>query len=116
MNDELKLEQDWLWIPLPAEIDHFQVEQIRQKIKEKMQEAYVKYIVFDFQNTNLMDSSGIGLIAGRYRELAVRGGQVYVSNVSDNMKKVLSFSGLYRIVTPWEQVVVDETTEMELKE
>ena len=109
MEYELKLESEWLWIGLPVEIDHLQTEQIRQAAKEIMQKGYVKYVVFDFSKTNLMDSSGIGLIAGRYREMAVRGGQVYVSNVSDRMKKVLMISGLYRIVTPWEQVVVSES-------
>ena len=109
MEYELKLDQEWLWIILPVEIDHFQVEQIRQAVRDKMQERYIKYVVFDFSQTNLMDSSGIGLIAGRYRELAARGGQVYVSNVNDRMKKVLTLSGLFRIVTPWEQVMVSET-------
>lgn len=108
MEYDLKLEQDWLWIGLPEEIDHFQAEQIRQAVKEKMQEGYIKYVVFDFEKTSLMDSSGIGLIAGRYRELAIRGGQVYVSNVNERMKKVLTLSGLYRIVTPWEPVMVPE--------
>lgn len=111
MEYDLKLEQDWLWISLPMEIDHFQAERIRQAVKEKMQEGYVKYVVFDFSRTNMMDSSGIGLIAGRYRELAIRGGQVYVSNVNDSMKKILTLSGLYRIVTPWEQVMVPEVNE-----
>ena len=111
MEYEMKLEQEWLWVGLPTEIDHFQAEQIRQAIKAKMQEGYVKYVVFDFEKTSLMDSSGIGLIAGRYRELAVRGGQVYVSHVSNSMKKVLTISGLYRIVTPWEQVLADPEAE-----
>lgn len=108
MEYELRLEKDWLWIGLPGEIDHFQVEQIRQAVKEQMQEGYIRYVVFDFSRTSLMDSSGIGLIAGRYRELAARGGQVYVSNVNDRMKKVLTLSGLYRIVIPWEQAPVSE--------
>lgn len=109
MEYEIKLNHDWLWIELPVEIDHFQAEQIRETVKEKMQEGYVKYVVFDFGKTNLMDSSGIGLIAGRYRELASRGGQVYVSNVNDRMKKVLTLAGIYRIVTPWEETMAVET-------
>lgn len=113
MEFEVKLEQEWLWIGLPVEIDHFQTEQIRKTVKEKMQEGYVKYVIFDFQKTSMMDSSGIGLIAGRYRELAVRGGQVYVSNVSTQMKKILSLSGLYRIVTPWEDVLTPEKSGQE---
>ena len=105
MEYELKLEQEWLWILLPPEVDHYQAERLRTAVKQKMQEQYVKYVVFDFRNTVLMDSSGIGLITGRYRELAVRGGQVYVSHVSREMKKVLTLSGIYRIVTPLEQVM-----------
>ncbi len=109
MEYELKVKQDFLWIGLPAELDHYQADLIRNDVKEKMQESYIKYVVFDFQNTTLMDSSGVGLITGRYRELASRGGQVYVSNVSAHMKKVLTLSGLYRIVVPWEQVMTEET-------
>ena len=105
MEYELKLEQEWLWILLPPEVDHYQAERLRTAVKQKMQEQYVKYVVFDFRNTVLMDSSGIGLITGRYRELAVRGGQVYVSHVSREMQKVLTLSGIYRIVTPLEQVM-----------
>lgn len=105
MEYGVKQEQEWLWVGLPEELDHFQAEHIREAVREKMQEAYIKYVVFDFEHTRLMDSSGIGLIAGRYREMAVRGGQVYVSHVSDSMKKVLTLSGLYRIVLPWEETI-----------
>lgn len=108
MEYELKLDHDWLWIVLPTELDHYQAEQIREAVKEKMQEGYIKYVVFDFGKTAFMDSAGIGLIAGRYRTLSVRGGQVYVANVSDSMKRVLTLAGLYRIVTPWEEVMVTE--------
>lgn len=101
MEYELEAEQDWLCIRLPEELDHFQAEQIRKAVKEIMQKGYIQNIVFDFQNTRFMDSSGIGLIAGRYRELQMRGGKVYVEHVNDVMNKVLTLSGLYRIVIPW---------------
>lgn len=107
MEYELKVNHDCLWVGLPSELDHYQADLIRQDVKEYMQENYIRYIIFDFQNTTMMDSSGIGLITGRYRELTSRGGQVYVSHVDDHMKKVLTLSGLYRIVVPWEHMVSD---------
>lgn len=107
MEYRLKVNQEFLWVELPAELDHFAADQLRMLVQRKMQESYIKYVVFDFQYTTMMDSSGIGLITGRYRELAARGGQVYVSNVSSHMRKVLTLSGLYRIVVPWEQVMTD---------
>lgn len=109
MEFELKSEQDWLWIQLPAEVDHYQAERLREAVKKKMQEQYVKYVVFDFRNTQMMDSSGIGLVTGRYREMAARGGQVYVSHVSEKLQKLLTLSGIYRIVTPLEQVITTQT-------
>ena len=109
MEYELEVEQEWLCIRLPKELDHFQAEQIRSEVKEKMQNHYIQNVVFDFQNTTFMDSSGIGLIAGRYREIQIRGGKVYVEHVNDSMNKALTLSGLYRIVIPWKQ----EETESE---
>jgi hypothetical protein len=44
-----------------------------------------------------MDSSGIGLITGRYRK--IKDGRVYVINTSENIDKLLYFSGIYRIAT-----------------
>ena len=105
MDYEVKASDDFLWVLLPTELDHYQADRIRQEVKDEMREHIIKYIVFDFKQTTMMDSSGIGLITGRYRDVASQGGQVYVSHVDDHMKKVLTLSGLYRIVVPWERIV-----------
>ena len=105
MEDDFKVIDNYLMIRLPDEIDHHKSIDISTRADRFILSRKVGNVVFDFERTTFMDSSGIGLIAGRYREMAVRGGQVYVSHVSDSMKKVLTLSGLYRIVLPWEETI-----------
>ena len=45
-----------------------------------------------------MDSSGVGLIIGRYKRMKRRGGSVAVSKCDVRIDKVLRMSGLYQIV------------------
>ena len=41
-----------------------------------------------------MDSSGIGLIMGRYRLMQLLKGKLEVINVPENIKKLINLSGL----------------------
>jgi stage II sporulation protein AA (anti-sigma F factor antagonist) len=82
---------------LPVELDHFQADRIKRKSEQEFTDGKVKYVIFDFRNVRFMDSSGIGLITGRYRK--IKDGRVYVINTSENIDKLLYFSGIYRIAT-----------------
>ena len=85
-------------ILLPEEIDHHQSVKIRQNADKKILEEGVRDLVFDFQNTKLMDSSGIGLIMGRYRVISVFGGNLYIANANERIEKVIKSAGLEKIV------------------
>jgi stage II sporulation protein AA (anti-sigma F factor antagonist) len=80
---------------LPAELDHFQADRIKRKSEKEFTNGNVRYVIFDFTNVRFMDSSGIGLITGRYRK--IKDGRVYVINTSENIDKLLYLSGIYRI-------------------
>ena len=55
-------------------------------------------MVFDFEATKFMDSSGIGLLIGRYRKISCFGGKVYCIHVDRQIKRMLYLSGVYRII------------------
>jgi stage II sporulation protein AA (anti-sigma F factor antagonist) len=55
-------------------------------------------VVFDFERTTFMDSSGIGIIMGRYRKIACFGGRVYAVNAGSRIRRILMLSGLDNIV------------------
>ena len=46
-----------------------------------------------------MDSSGIGMIMGRYQEVNRLGGKIYVTGIGKEINRILELSGLYKIVT-----------------
>ncbi|MCM1272766.1 MAG: anti-sigma factor antagonist [Clostridium sp.] len=83
---------------LPKELDHFSADRIKRKTERVFEKNDVKYLIFDFEKTTFMDSSGIGLITGRYRKVHDDGGSVFVINVCPAIDKVLTMSGIYRIV------------------
>jgi len=58
----------------------------------------VAHVVFDFEDTRFMDSSGIGIIMGRYRKIACFGGRVYAIHVDKQIQRMFTLSGLNKIV------------------
>ena len=55
-------------------------------------------IIFDFSKTSFMDSTGIGVLLGRYKKLKKYGKQSYVTNANFSINKILQISGIYEIM------------------
>ena len=81
-----------------GEIDHHNSMSLRTNIEKLFNRGTNKHIIFDFAGVTFMDSSGIGVLIGRYRELKKTGGHVYVINVSPECKPLFGVSGLFRII------------------
>ncbi len=90
---------DTVIINLPEEVDDYRASMIIQGTDEAFADGRIKNVVFDFEHTMFMDSSGIGLITRRFRDVHDRGGTVSVVNVNQRMDKILLMSGIYRIAT-----------------
>ena len=63
-------------IEVPKELDHHSAEYIREEADRILSERNIRSIVFDFAKTSFMDSSGIGMIMGRYKSIRFLGGKV----------------------------------------
>lgn len=61
-------------------------------------DSEVSHVVFDFSDTKFMDSSGIGVLVGRYRKISCFGGKVYVIHADSRILRILRMSGLEKIV------------------
>ena len=88
-----------LTVYLPKELDHHTADGIRKEVDKRIVEKGVSVVIFDFRNTTFMDSSGIGIILGRYRLVHVVGGGIYIVNASPRIQKIIHAAGLDRIVT-----------------
>lgn len=95
---ENKPEENTIVVKLPRELDHHSVAIVREEIEEAIKGIKVDSIVFDFEMTEFMDSSGIGMIIGRYREMEDNKGTIYVTNIKKNVDRIMMLSGLYKIV------------------
>lgn len=98
MENCCELENGRLTIRMPKELDHHQANQLKMEA-DLMMEAYpVKELVFDFAGTEFMDSSGIGMIIGRCRNMNYHGGNVSARNLSPRVRKIFLVSGLHKLI------------------
>lgn len=98
MEEDYKIIDHYLMIRLPEEIDHNSCSVICRRADHMMLDNSVSHIVFDFSDTKFMDSSGIGVLAGRYRKISCFGGKVYVIHANRRIRKILEMSGIGDIV------------------
>lgn len=82
---------------LSGEIDHHSAGELRRKIDSEAQQRQPKILVMDFGGVTFMDSSGIGLVMGRYKLMQSMGGQVVIQNPSAPIRKVMRMAGLDRL-------------------
>ena len=96
--DDFQVIDNCLFIRLPEEIDHHQAGFICQNADRHLCRREVTNVVFDFENTRFMDSSGIGIIMGRYRKISCFGGHVYAIHTDRQIQRIFRMSGLHKIV------------------
>lgn len=91
-------------VKVEGEIDHHSSQFLKDKIDMQIHKENVKNIIFDFAGVNFMDSSGLGLVMGRYRTMQSLGGRVMLTNISSQLDRVFSLAGLYRVMDKYEDV------------
>ena len=96
--EDFKVIDDYLCVKLPEEIDHHKSAYISENADRLILAEQVSNVVFDFEDTRFMDSSGIGVIMGRYRKISCFGGKVFAIHADRQIKRILTMSGLTRII------------------
>lgn len=98
MKERFLVKSNGIVVKMPEEIDHHHAEEIRKEIDYKIEFDCISNVVFDFENTRFMDSSGIGLILGRLKMVGYLGGNISVINVNDSVYRVMSMAGINKFV------------------
>ena len=89
---------DVLTVKLQNEIDHHIAAGVREKIDEKMYALLPRAIVFDLSEVAFMDSSGLGLVLGRYTKARELGIEVMVKNPSRRTEKIFRMAGTDKFI------------------
>lgn len=95
---EYRIEADTIRIKVPEELDHSNSADIRRVADAGIYSGKARNVEFDFSDTSFMDSSGIGMIMGRYRLVDPLGGKVIIKGARGNIERIIKLSGLHKIV------------------
>ena len=99
MAVQLQMKQGELIALLDGEIDHHCARELREEIDSAASRTKPRVLTLDFSRVQFMDSSGVGLIMGRYRLVSQWGGELCVANLSPNLERIVSLAGLKEICT-----------------
>ena len=98
MEADFQVIDRYLMVKMPEEIDHHQSFAISRKADSFLMRDQIRGIVFDFEDTKFMDSSGVGVIMGRYKKIACLGGRFFAIHAARQIRRILYISGLSRIM------------------
>ena len=99
MSVQLSYKDGELTARLSGEIDHHAAREMREAIDDTAQKVKPRVLRLDFSQVPFMDSSGIGLILGRYRLMQMWHGRVVLTSLPPQVEKLVELSGLNRLVT-----------------
>lgn len=98
LNTIFDIKEDVLIVRLAGELDHHEAEILRNKWQHIMYENSVKHVVLNVEGISFMDSSGLGVILGRYKEVLQLGGEMVVCCVKPPIDRLFDMSGLFKII------------------
>lgn len=93
-----------LVIHLPKELDHHNCKNLKYETDLLLAENYIRKLVFDFSSTQFMDSSGIGVLLSRYKQMQGSGGSVAVCGAGMHILRILSIGGITKLVKRYNTV------------
>ncbi len=102
-------DQSGLTVWLSGELDHHAARELREQIDSAIERSAAKRLRLDFSGVTFMDSSGIGLIMGRYRLMQSRGGSLTVIGASERLRRVMKLAGLEKLPI-WNDTSTKEVT------
>ncbi|MCD7954811.1 MAG: anti-sigma factor antagonist [Lachnospiraceae bacterium] len=106
MNSLFTVTGTVLCVHLPEEIDHHTANSLCAETDCLIQKKHIRSVLFDFSETTFMDSSGIGMLIGRYKLMRFMGGVVMAVNVGPRMKRILVMAGINKIMDIFEEMPI----------
>lgn len=96
---------DTLIVRLEGELDHHTAELVRDRVESELDRG-AEHLVMSLEGLSFMDSSGIGVILGRYKRVTNAGGRMALCAVNDQLMKLFELSGMLKILRIYPNVSV----------
>ncbi|WP_075982199.1 anti-sigma F factor antagonist [Bacillus massilinigeriensis] len=98
LNIRLETKGDVLCIRLSGELDHHSADLLREQAAKTIENEDIRHIVLNLENLTFMDSSGLGVILGRYKQIQPFHGEMVVCAISPSIQRLFDMSGLFKII------------------
>jgi len=85
-------------VKVSGELDHHCAGIVRETIDRELSAGQAKNLIFDFEDLDFMDSSGIGVVIGRYKLVTSLGGKVAIACAKPGVDRLLLLSGIHKIM------------------
>lgn len=92
------VKDDKMIIYLSGEIDHHSAREIRDGIDRLIISHRPKTFILDLEGIDFMDSSGLGLVLGRFKKIKETGGDMYIANADNRTMKILKMAGVDKLI------------------
>ena len=99
-----RIKKGTLIVKMTGELDHHSAGPIRDAVDKIIMSGSVRNILFDLSSLSMMDSSGIGMIIGRYKLISGDGGKVCIYAKTKSILKILKMSGIEKISPVYEKI------------
>ena len=96
---ETEVNRGTLVVRLKGELDHHSADAVKARIEQAIERGDAHHIVLSMKDLTFMDSSGLGVIIGRYKQITARGGKMVVCDVSPSIYRLFEMSGLFKILS-----------------
>lgn len=98
---DIEMKKDTLFVRPNGELDLGVADQLRRTLDETIEKGQAKNLVINLAKVSFVDSSGLGVLLGRYNRVSKNGGQVLIVSPQPQVRKVLDLSGLLRIMNEY---------------
>lgn len=99
LQADMNIQGNVLIVRLNGELDHHSAESLKTKLEQKIVRGHFRHMILSLKGLSFMDSSGLGVILGRYKQISAKGGKMVVCDVSDAIYRLFEMSGLFKILT-----------------
>lgn len=88
-----------LIVRLKGELDHHTADVVKSRMEEAIAKEEIRHLILSLKDLTFMDSSGLGVILGRYKQITSKGGKMVVCDVNSAVYRLFELSGLFKIVS-----------------
>lgn len=98
MNTKIDYSNNTLFVRLYGDVDHHTAKYMREEIDRELYKYNPQTMIIDLEAVDFMDSSGLGLILGRYTKINMLGGMLKVANPSGKIEEILLMAGADKLI------------------